>query len=171
MPESNAATLMSVEEYRRSAFEVDVDYVDGQIEERNVGEGNHSRLQNRIGAYLVGVADRLRGQAYTEMRVQVSPTRFRVPDLCLDLMGDPYAEVLTTPPFLVIEILSREDRVSRVLARLKDYQSFGIPHIFVVDPAEKTSYRYVAIPGNVLLTDNPEISIDLVEMFRQSVRP
>jgi Uma2 family endonuclease len=83
---------------------------------------------------------------------------------------------LTTPPFLVIEILSREDRISRVLSRLTEYQSFGVSHIFVVDPAEKTSYRYQqdglqAIHDNVLRTENPEISIDLAEIFRRAVRP
>jgi hypothetical protein len=35
-------TAISVEEYLKSSYERDVEYVDGQLEERNVGEIPHS---------------------------------------------------------------------------------------------------------------------------------
>ena len=49
----SARTLISVEDYLASAYEPDCDFVDGHIEERNVGEVTHARLQLRIGAYLL----------------------------------------------------------------------------------------------------------------------
>jgi Uma2 family endonuclease len=40
--------------------------------------------------------------------------------------------VLTTPPFLCIEIVSSEDRMSRVLELVKDYLAFGVNHVWVI---------------------------------------
>jgi hypothetical protein len=49
----SARTLISVEDYLASAYEPDCDFVDGHIEERNVGELSHSRVQLKVGAYLL----------------------------------------------------------------------------------------------------------------------
>ena len=46
------ATLISVEEYLATSYRPDCDYVDGRIEERNLGEYDHSSLQTAIGAYF-----------------------------------------------------------------------------------------------------------------------
>jgi hypothetical protein len=46
------ATLISLEEYLRTAYHPDCDYVDGVLEERNVGEWNHGDLQGEIVHYL-----------------------------------------------------------------------------------------------------------------------
>ena len=46
-------TLIFLEEYLASTYEPDCDYVDGHLEERNLGELNHSELQMRVGSYLL----------------------------------------------------------------------------------------------------------------------
>lgn len=69
--------LVSVEEYLRTVYHPDCDYVDGAIVERYVGEKSHAKLQQEILFYL----HRRRSQwgifVIQETRVQVSPTRFR----------------------------------------------------------------------------------------------
>ncbi len=45
-------TLISVEEYLRTSYRPDCDYVDGEVLERNVGELDHSWLQTALSAYL-----------------------------------------------------------------------------------------------------------------------
>jgi hypothetical protein len=47
--------LISVEEYLNTTYRPDVDYVDGEIEERNLGEFDHADLQ-------FGIANLLRNQ-------------------------------------------------------------------------------------------------------------
>jgi hypothetical protein len=47
-----AATLISVEEYLRTSYRPDCDYVDGEVLERNVGERDHSKLQREFILYL-----------------------------------------------------------------------------------------------------------------------
>ena len=40
-----STTLISVSEYLKATYRPDCDYVDGRIEERNVGEHDHAALQ------------------------------------------------------------------------------------------------------------------------------
>jgi hypothetical protein len=76
---------MSVEEYLASSFRPDCDYVDGQLEERNFGEFDHARLQTAIAAYFYSRRKEWNITVVVEQRVQVSPTRFRIPDVCVVL--------------------------------------------------------------------------------------
>jgi hypothetical protein len=56
-----ATTFVPVEEYLRSSFEPDAEYVDGQIEERAVGENDHSAWQGS-DLLLVSTAGKETGQ-------------------------------------------------------------------------------------------------------------
>jgi hypothetical protein len=47
---SGARTLVSIDEYLHTIYEPDCDYVDGELEDRNVGEKDHSKMQ---AAFLV----------------------------------------------------------------------------------------------------------------------
>ena len=161
--------LISVEEYLRSTYESDCDYVDGRIEERNWGERTHSRFQYRIEVYLTRY-ERLGIEILPEVRVQVKPTRFRVPDISVVLGGDE-EEVLTRPPFLCIEILSPEDRMSRIEQRISDYLEMGVPYVWVVDPYTKHAYCATPAEGlrevktGVLKTVDPALEVPLAEIF------
>jgi len=76
--------------------------------------------------------------------VQVSQTRFRVPDVCVAL-GEAPGQIFRVPPFLCIEILSPEDRVSRVNERMADYLNFGVPYVWLLDPKpEKLGAAHLA---------------------------
>jgi len=57
----SSTTLVSVSEYLETSYRPDVDYVDGELLERNVGELDHSRLQGAADE----VPARVRGQART----------------------------------------------------------------------------------------------------------
>jgi Uma2 family endonuclease len=164
----SARTLISVEDYLASAYEPDCDFVDGHIEERNVGEVTHARLQLRIGAYLLARYESQGIVGMTEVRVQIRPSRFRVPDVCVTL-GEPGEEVLTKPPFICIEILSPEDRMSRVEVRINDYLAMGVPYVWVLDPETKQAFTATGlqeVKSGVLKTENPTLEVPLGEIFR-----
>jgi len=83
------ATLISVEEYLGSSYDPDCDFLEGHLVERNVGELDHSDAQTAFAVYL-----RTKYKSYwcgVEARVQVTPTRFRVPDVTL-VAGGPDAD-------------------------------------------------------------------------------
>lgn len=164
-------TALSVEEYLASSYEPDCDFVDGHVEERNVGETAHAKLQLRIGSYLLTHYESHGITVGTEWRMRVAPTRVRIPDVCA-FLGDPQERVPTTPPFLCIEILSPEDRMNPLEVRIKDYFEMGVQYVWVLDPYTKQAY--VATPADglrevktgVLTTANPAFEVPLNEVFR-----
>jgi Uma2 family endonuclease len=164
-------TLISVEEYLASNYEPDCDFVDGHIEERNLGEWNHSRIQGRLVAYLLAGYGSDGVEVMPELRIQVKAERYRVPDICV-LLSDPGEQVLTKPPFLCIEILSAEDRMSRIKERIDDYLAMGVPYVWVLDPQTAQAYRATSTEGlrevkdGVLRTDNPVLEVPLSEIYR-----
>jgi hypothetical protein len=52
-----STTLISVSEYLKTTYRPDCDFVDGRIEERNVGEHDHAALQAAL-IYGLGSASR-----------------------------------------------------------------------------------------------------------------
>src|SRR6476620_2598134 len=111
-----SATLVSVEEYLSTSYRPDREYVDGGVQERNLGEWDHSRLQGLLCAYLIAREKQWNIKVVVEQRVQVRQDRFRIPDLCA-IVGEP-EPILTRPPFLCVEILSKEDTMSGMLERI-----------------------------------------------------
>jgi Uma2 family endonuclease len=107
-------TLVSVDEYLHTAYRPDCDYVDGVVVERNVGEKSHAKLQQEILFYLRQRREQWGLFVIQEQRIQVSATRYRVPDVCVVAGPEPAEEIFTQPPFLCIEILSPEDRMGRM---------------------------------------------------------
>ena len=160
-------SLVSVREYLSTSYRPDCDYIDGVVLERNVGEKDHSRLQTEIAFYYRSRRKEWGLWGFVELRVQVSATRFRVPDMCLTL-GDPPSQILTTPPFMCIEILSPEDRLSEMRQRVEDYLAFGVPYVWNLDPATRHAWRCTA--GGMqdvteLRTENPETLVPVCDLF------
>jgi Uma2 family endonuclease len=163
-------TLISVEQYLATVYRPDCDYVNGQVLERNMGEWSHGSLQLRVGAYFLAHAKQWSIEVATEQRVQVRPDRFRIPDVCV-VLGPPGEQILTKPPFLCIEILSPEDRMSRVEERIDDFLAMGVPYVWLIDPATRRAFTATAVEGlreiksGILKTENPALEMPLAEIF------
>ncbi len=77
--------------------------------------------------------------------------------------------IFTTPPFLCIEVLSKDDSVVQMKRRVDDYLSFGVPYVWLIDPRERRAWRCtrektMEVAG-ALTTSSPEIRVPLAEMF------
>ena len=165
-----AGTLISVSEYLSTSYDPDCDYVDGVVLERNLGEKDHSKLQKKLMLYLGNREDQWGIHVFPEQRVQVSHTRFRVPDICVVAGAEPNEQIFTRPPVLCIEILSPEDAMTRMQERIDDYLTFGVPHVWVLDPRTKRAYDYTPAgmreaKDGVLRTERPGIAVPLAEVF------
>jgi Uma2 family endonuclease len=164
------SALVSVEEYLNSTYHPDCDYVDGRVVERNLGELDHSDLQTEIAVYF-----RLRRKlwgvhAFVEQRVQVSPTRFRIPDVCVTLGPKPTEQIFRTPPLLAIEVLSKKDRKRDTLEKIDDYLRFGVRYVWVIDPRSQEGWAHTAAgiqhaTDGILRTQNPDLELPLPEIF------
>ncbi len=136
------AGLMTVEEYLRGEFEPDVDFVDGRIEERNVGEFDHSTWQEVLQAWFRDHYKEWSLRARPELRTRVSANRYRVPDVAVMDMGLPTEQILVTPPVAVFEVLSPEDTLRRMMVKLRDYERMGVRNIFLIDPEVPSFSQY-----------------------------
>jgi Uma2 family endonuclease len=135
-------TLVPVEEYLRSVYHPDCDFVEGRLVERNLGEVDHSNAQSSCYYFL---RSRFRQHwGGVEVRVQVKPDRFRVPDVSVVRGRKPESRIVVEPPALVVEVLSPDDRMSEMLERIDDYLEFGIPHVWVINPAAKRGFIYTS---------------------------
>jgi Uma2 family endonuclease len=123
-----------MKEYLKTVYQPDVDYVDGVIEERNSGEFDHGDLQLEIGALLRSHSDEWQIRVVAETRVQVAPTRFRVPDICVMPLSWNRTQIITEAPLLCLEVLYPEDRMSRVLTRCQEFLAMGTPEVWIFDP-------------------------------------
>lgn len=163
-------TLVSVEEYLRTSYRPDCDYVDGEILERNLGETDHSDCQGRIYAYFLNRSKQLRLYPLVEQRVQVSSARFRVPDVSIVRGSRPAEQILSSPPFIAIEILSKDDRVSDMQERIDDYLKFGVRCVWLIDPRTRRAWIHTKdgaqeSKDGILRTEDPAIALPLPEIF------
>jgi Uma2 family endonuclease len=160
--------LISVEEYLNTSYDPDCDYVDGEVIERNIGELDHAGLQGLIITWLMSRRRELGVYVFPEIRVQVAPTRFRVADIAVTT-HKPRGRILREPPFLCIEILSPENRVSRMEVKIDDYLNFGVAYVWLIDPGKKLAWSYTRDGGrestSLLITDEPRIELPTAEVF------
>lgn len=165
-----ATTLISVEEYLNTSYSPDREYVDGQIVERNLGEKTHSKIQRRLIVLIDRLARDLSIEVYPEQRVQVSPTRFRIPDVTVVKATQPQDEIFRLPPHLCIEILSKDDTMEYMQEKIDDYLRFGVPYIWIINPKNRkgyivTSEGMVEAKSGILETQDPSITVPLTALF------
>lgn len=161
---------MSVEEYLVTSFDPDCDYLDGEVVERNVGELPHGDAQGELIHLLKLLVPKLSIRVVPEIRIQIHSRRFRVADIAVWHAGNIGDRIPTVPPFLAVEVLSAEDRMVRIHARIQDYLSIGVEWIWVIDPMERKALIYsrqnpAGVVTDVLTTDNPRIEIRITAVF------
>lgn len=162
--------LIPVSEYLNTAYRPDVDYVEGEIQERNLGERDHSDLQFFFANYFNARRENWSLQAKIELRVQVREDRFRVPDLCVLAANAPREQIVRTPPVLCIEILSPADTIHGMRERVRDFLQMGVREVWLVDPASRSvmlcsgNIMVEQTQGTLILEETP-IYIPVTEAF------
>lgn len=169
---AGTATSISLSEYLKTTYRPDCDFLEGELQERNMGEQPHARLQSffiyifRLNRDAWGV------RPLPEQRVQVKSQRFRIPDVSVIRLSDPADPILRTPPLLCIEILSSDDSLRRIQERVNDYAAMGVENNWVVDPWSRLGY-YASPRGfqqpedGVLRIPGTPIEIHLSEVFAE----
>jgi len=159
---------ISIEEYLRTSYRPDCDYVDGEIQERNLGEWDHATVQANLTGYLITHRREWNVRTKTELRIRVTPTRVRIPDICVLLPSAPYEPVLTVPPFLCIEVLSPSDNLARVHKRIAEFIAFGVPYVWLINTGTRQAWIYNA-EGETEVQDGvlraAQIEVPMSEIF------
>ena len=162
--------LIGVREYLSTSYDPDCDYVDGVVMERNVGEYDHARLLRALIVHFHSHRREWGVHVFPGLRVQVSSTRFRVPDVCVVAGPNPTEQILTQPPFICIEILSPEDLFTAMQEKIRDYLNMGVPYVFIIDPRAREAWRCTPDGHQVvaeLRTENPAIAVPVAALFEE----
>jgi Uma2 family endonuclease len=163
------STLISLEEYLRTSFHPDCDFIEGEVLERNSGLRRHSYAQAEIASWINGQKHVLKLQALTELRMQVAPGRIRIPDVVVCEIPMPEEEVFTTPPYLCVEVMSPDDTISAMQDRLDDYLNFRVLNVWVVDPWKHRGWRITAegwaAESGVMRTADGRVALPLEEVL------
>jgi len=167
-----ATTLISVEEYLASTYRPDKEYLSGVLLECNMGERDHSRPQTDLSTWLNRRSKMLQAIVLVEQRVQVNPDRFRVPDICVVDRESPEGQIITHPPVLCIEILSRSDTMGEMQERIDDYLRFGVPEVWVWNPRSRKVWIYTAegaheVKEPAVRSKDGRIEVPLADIFTE----
>src|ERR1035437_6356102 len=109
-----SATQISLDTYLATSYQPDVEYVDGMLEERNVGEYDHNMVQRAILIWFYLHEKEWRIRSIQEQRTRMASAQIRIPDVSIFSREIPVEQVFTRPQLVAIEVLSPEDRHSRV---------------------------------------------------------
>jgi Uma2 family endonuclease len=165
-----SSTLVSLGEYLETVYEPDCEYVEGELLERNMGETEHAGLQTALASWLFIRRQQWGLHVFAECRVLVAPGRYRIPDIAVTKQKA-RGSVLLEPPFLCIEILSPDDRASRLEDKIDDYFRFGVAHIWVIDPQRRSAWSYTREGKReavaVLTTQDPLIEVTIGDFFQE----
>ena len=86
-----------IELYLHSSYDPDAEYVDGEIQERAMGEYDHAAWQAAIQEYFRKHRLEWNIRAFSELRIKVSATRYRVPDVTVLDRDLPIEQIVTKP--------------------------------------------------------------------------
>jgi len=163
--------LVSLEEYLQTSYRPDCDYVDGILEERKLGDTTHGIMQMWLGFWFVKHGAEWRIKVIGELRTLVGTTRVRLPDVAVVAIDEALSEnPRKTPPLIAIEILSPDDRLPRVIPRLRDFLAMGVPNVWLLDPTDRAAYTFAENGLNLveesrLTIPGSPIYLDLIEVF------
>jgi len=161
--------LVTVNQYLNTADDPEMEYVDGVLVERPVGDLVHALVQaNVIAAFARKHAD---VYAVPELRSKTDETRFRLPDVCV-VLRPPSTKYLVDAAFIVIEILSEEDAMSRTLEKLGEYRRHGVLHIWLISARLRKLFSYAAdglqeLHDDVIATSAPRLELTRDDIFRR----
>jgi len=98
----------------------------------------HSMLQKMIMRLL----DDAGYESGAELRLKTSSEFQPLPDVSAVLLGRVELPYPTEPVDIVVEILSPDDNLAKVVAKCQCYADMRIPQIYVVDPESREVLRW-----------------------------
>jgi Uma2 family endonuclease len=121
---ATTGTGVSVEEYLRTGYRPDVEYIDGELKEKPVVGFAHGRLQALLSEWF-GTHRKQWG-------------KYRLPDVVVVDKAERSVAALERPPLIAIEVLSPTDVFQDLRERARDLRAMGTENIWLIDPGEKS---------------------------------
>jgi Uma2 family endonuclease len=135
------ALIFTPEQYLATQFEREPELVRGEIAERPLPTFQRGNIQLRMGSRLMALQQSYPVFTGVEVRVRMALDLFRIPDISMWEGAAPEG-VPTSPPLLVVEISSPDDRLDAMLQKLEEYRVWGVRHIWLIEPELKRIHVY-----------------------------
>ena len=152
---------LSEEEFLRTSFpDLEPEYRDGEVEERGMPTWLHSQAQGNFALFFGrrkshGIFGGL------ALRLRLRPGRYVTADVCAFWPDPPTTPLPEKIPLIVVEILSPDERMSKVLGKLQEYVDFGVKHVWLADPEARTFYLFDHALREVPSYQIPELKLEI----------
>jgi Uma2 family endonuclease len=156
-----AKAAISLEEYLHTSFpDLDKEFRDGELVERSMPDYIHGKTQAILVALFLVLRSKFRVFPSVETRMQLRPGLILIPDVSVFYPTEP-ERFPKTPPFVVIEVLSLDDRMTEVRDKLQEFKAWGVEHVWLVDPHGKRLYTCTDRLAEVASLKVPEFDLEL----------
>ncbi|MBV8632480.1 MAG: Uma2 family endonuclease [Silvibacterium sp.] len=135
--------LLFITEYLNTDYDPDLEYVDGQLVERNVGKWEHARVLALLAGWIGSREGEWRVQAAAGVRTRVSRSRVRLPDVLLVGLGA-QPPVIDEAPVLAVEILSDDDTVAATKRKCEEPIAMGAKGVWIVNSLNGTAFHWLS---------------------------
>jgi len=130
-------TLIAPKQYLATHADRENELAHGELAERPLPTKSHGRTQQRLAVLLDSA-----GYCCTEVRMRLAEDLYRIPDVAVFEGTGPAEEIPATPPMLIVEISSPEDRFEAMFRKLEEYRVWSVQHIWLVEPELKRCHIY-----------------------------
>ncbi|HUJ51502.1 MAG TPA: Uma2 family endonuclease, partial [Bryobacteraceae bacterium] len=125
-------TALSVEQYLATSFpDLDKEYRNGELVKRALPDNLHSKTQVLLAAFFEARRKTAAVFPRTELRLKIRSTLILIPDVTVFHPDEPQERYPDKPPFIAIEILSLDDKLTDVREKLETYRTWGVTHVWL----------------------------------------
>ncbi len=163
---AQSATAVTIEEYLRTDYHPDVEYIDGELKEKSMVGLPHGEVQAILSAWFRAHRKEWNIRVAVETRTQVEKERVRLPDLVVVSQQERSKGTLQIPPLIAIEVLSPTDTYADLKSRAADLRGMGTENVWLIDPELRTAEIWNGMawephPAKILQALNSPMHIDL----------
>ena len=133
--------LITPEQYLAAQFEREPELVRGELVERPLPNFPHGDLQLELGSRLRALRHSYPVFTGVEVRMRMAADLYRIPDVSMWEGAEP-EKLPSSPPLLVAEVVSPDDRVNDLLQKLEEYRVWGVRYIWLIEPELKQIHVY-----------------------------
>ncbi len=165
-------SAISLEEYLRTAYRPDVEYIDGYLGEKPMPTLLHGIVQMILGSWFLQHRKEWHILVASETRTEIDENRVRLPDVVVVHESEEKGSALRNAPLVAIEILSPKDSYADLRGRAADLRRMGVHNIWLIDPERRTGEiwngkNWEFLEGSVLRALDSPIHLDLDWVWSQ----
>lgn len=169
---AHTATAVSFDEYLRTSYHPDVEYLNGELKEKPVVGFPHGEVQIILGAWFRAHRNEWGIRVAVDTRTQVEKERVRLPDIVVVGKQERAKGALQLAPLIAIEVLSPSDTYTELKNRAADLRAMGTENVWLIDPELRTAEvwngrSWEPHPGNILQAVNSPMHVDLAWLWAE----